>query len=328
MLAAYMAQNATMCTEKQRVLAKTTLEGKPRAVTKFAMTPERPTYEPQGLGLLLSDTHKGVKRCMNADRKLSADSPFPDVYEPPSSPLAVGDEAFLREIGDINLSQDELLDLFDSLPIEGPEPSSPVCSETEPHTDDFEAHLPTKKRTRALSEVNLTGPNTDLGSSRTLSPLSMDAIGRCIKSLSATTRTVTWKDPLTTTAPSQPGHDTCDHPHTFAHVAQHGKDLSGFSPLGDFKTSLSVIEAWAGEPTTPPQTPPTEIHAFVPINNATERGSPSGEPNGGDSEPNGAAHSVIATRRQEIKPGTDFAAPTTRRDRDAQPHGALTAYVV
>ena len=69
---------------------------------------------------------------MNADRKLSADSPFPDVYEPPSSPLAAGDEAFLREIGDMNLSQDELLDLFDSLPIEGPEPSSPVCSETEP----------------------------------------------------------------------------------------------------------------------------------------------------------------------------------------------------
>ena len=285
----YLLMHLPSYTEKQRVFAKTTLEGKPRAVTRFAMTPERPTYEPQG-----------VKRCMNADRKLSADSPFPDVYEPPSSPLAAGDEAFLREIGDMNLTQDELLDLFDLLPIEEPEPSSPVCSETEPPvsgpsspvrseteppTDNSEAHLPTKKRTRALSEVSLTGPNNDLGSSRTLSPLSMDAIGRCIKSLSATTRTVTWKDPLTTTAPSQPGPDTCDHPHTFAHVAQHGKDLSGFSPLGDFKTSLSVIEAWAGEPTTPPQTPPPEIHAFVPINNATERGSPSGEANGGDSDP-------------------------------------------
>ena len=279
----YLLTHLPAYTEKQNAVAKATLKGKPRAVTKFAMKPQSPTYEPEGLALLLSNIPKGVKRCMNANHKLPADSPFPDFYSLPSSPLAVGEEAFLREIGDMNLSQDELLDLLESLPIEELEPSSPVCSETESPTDsDFEAHLPLKKRTR---QVNLTGPNTNLGSSRTLSPLSMDAIGRFTKSLSATTSTVTWKDPLTTTAPSQPGPYTCGHPHTFAHVAQHGKDLSGFSPLGDFKTSLSVIEAWAGEPTTPPQTPHTEIHAFVPINNAAERGSPSGEPNGGASDP-------------------------------------------
>ena len=45
-----------------------------------------------------------------------------------------------REIDDMNLSQDELLDLLDF--IEEPEPSSPVCSKTEsPTDDDFKAHV-------------------------------------------------------------------------------------------------------------------------------------------------------------------------------------------
>ena len=207
-----------------------------------------------------------------------ADSSFPDVYELPSSPLAVGDEAFLREIGDMNLSQDELLDLLDSLPIDEPEPSSPVCSETESPTDgDFEAHLPLKKRTR---QVSLIGPNTDLVSSCTSPPLSIDSIGR---HKGTATGSVKWKVPLTTTAPSQPEPNTCGRTHTrtFAQMGQHGKVVSDFSPLGEFKTSLSLIEAWAGEPTTPPQTPHTEIHAFVPINNAARGEPPSGEPNEG-----------------------------------------------
>ena len=278
----YLLTHLPSYSEKQNVSAKATLKGKPRAVTKFAMKPQRPTYELKGLGHLLSDNHKGVKRCMNANRKLSADSSFPDVYELPSSPLAVGDEAFLREVGDMNLSQDELLDLLDLLPIEEPEPSSPVCSETESPTDgDFEAHLPLKKRTR---QVSLIGPNTDLVSSCTSPPLSIDSIGR---HKGTATGSVKWKVPLTTTAPSQPEPNTCSRTHTrtFAQMGQHGKVVSDFSPLGEFKTSLSLIEAWAGEPTTPPQTPHTEIHAFVPINNAARGEPPSGEPNEGASDP-------------------------------------------
>ena len=271
-------------TKGQRSMAKEMLEEKPRAVTELAMDPAH--VEPQGLELFLSNANKGVKKCMSANVNLPSDTPFPEVYEPPSEPLPVGDEAFISEIDDMKLSQDDLLDLLASLPyIEELEPSSPA-SETESPTDDEfdEAHLPFKKRMRP---VNLTGPNTDLGSSRTLPPLSLDSIGRSTKPLGAATSTVTWKHPLTTTAPSQLEPDTCDRiqPRTLAHVAQHGEDLSGFSPLEDFKTSLSVIEAWAGEPTTPPQTPHTEIHAFVPINNAAEGGLPSGQPNGGAGNP-------------------------------------------